>query len=106
MIRLTSKMAQFEELPPTPGIADLADAGLESLPTVLTIPETAKILRIGRNSAYEAARRGQIPTIKIGKRLLVPRNALERLLAGAKGDKKKAAPQRKDAAHTEKQNYD
>ncbi len=84
MIRLTSKMAQFEELPPTPAIADLADADFESLPTVLTIPETAKILRIGRNSAYEAARRGQIPTIKIGKRLLVPREALERQLAQAK----------------------
>ncbi len=77
-------MAQFKENPPVPGIADLADAGLEGLPTVLTIPETAKILRIGRNSAYEAARRGQIPTIKIGKRLLVPREALERQLAQAK----------------------
>ena len=99
-------MIQFDELPPTLGIADLADAGLESLPTVLTITETAKILRIGRNSAYEAARTGEIPTIKIGKRLLAPRYALEHLLAEAKGDKKKAAPQRKDAAHTEKQNYD
>ncbi len=77
-------MAQFKENPPVPGIADLADAELEGLPTVLTIPETAKILRIGRNSAYEAAHRGQIPTIKIGKRLLVPREALERQLAQAK----------------------
>ncbi len=77
-------MAQFKENPPVPGIADLADAGLESLPTVLTIPETAKILRIGRNSAYEAARTGEIPTVKIGKRLLVPREALERKLAEAK----------------------
>ena len=51
---------------------------------VWTIPEAAKKLGIGRNTAYEAARRGQIPTIKIGKRLLVPREALERLLAGAK----------------------
>ena len=81
---MTSKMAQFKENPPVPGIADLAVAGLESLPTILTIPETAKILRIGRNSAYEAARRGQIPTVKIGKRLLVPREALERKLAEAK----------------------
>ncbi len=77
-------MAQFKENPPTLAIADLADAGLEGLPTVLTIPETAKILRIGRNSAYEAAHRGQIPTIKIGRRLLVPREALERQLAQAK----------------------
>ncbi len=49
-----------------------------------TIPEAAKKLGIGRNTAYEAAHRGQIPTIKIGKRLLVPREALERQLAQAK----------------------
>jgi len=43
----------------------------------LTIPETAKILGIGLNQAYEAAKRGEIPTIKIGKRILVPLVALE-----------------------------
>jgi excisionase family DNA binding protein len=45
-----------------------------------TITEAAKVLGIGRNQAYEAARRGEIPTIKIGKRLLVPLAALERML--------------------------
>ena len=45
-----------------------------------TVPEVAKVLGIGRSAAYEAARTGQIPTIKIGKRILVPRVALERLL--------------------------
>ncbi len=49
-----------------------------------TIPEAAKRLGIGRNTAYEAARTGEIPTVKIGKRLLVPREALERKLAEAK----------------------
>jgi excisionase family DNA binding protein len=48
----------------------------------LTIEETAKILGIGRNNAYEAAKRGEIPTIKIGGRILVPRAALERMLEG------------------------
>ena len=47
-----------------------------------TITEAAKVLGIGRNQAYEAARRGEIPTIKIGKRLLVPEAALERMLEG------------------------
>ena len=46
-----------------------------------TVPETAKLLGIGRTAAYEAARTGQIPTIRIGKRLLVPVAALERLLS-------------------------
>lgn len=52
-------------------------------PSVLTIEEAARSLRIGRNSAYEAARRGELPTIRIGRRLLVPRAALERMLEGA-----------------------
>jgi len=44
------------------------------------IEEVARILGIGRNQTYEAVRTGQIPSIKIGKRLLVPRAALDRLL--------------------------
>jgi excisionase family DNA binding protein len=46
----------------------------------ISIAEAAKFLGIGRNQAYEAARRGEIPVIKIGKRLLVPRAALNRVL--------------------------
>ena len=45
-----------------------------------TITEVAKLLGIGRNQAYEAARRGEIPSIRIGKRLVVPLVALERML--------------------------
>jgi excisionase family DNA binding protein len=52
-------------------------------PVTLTIPQAAKRLGVSRNSAYQAARRGEIPTIKIGKRILVPVAALERKLEGA-----------------------
>ena len=48
---------------------------------VVTLNEAAVILRISRGSAYEAAKRKQIPTIRIGRRLLVPTAALERMLA-------------------------
>ena len=48
-----------------------------------TIVEVANVLGIGRNQAYEAARRGEIPSIRIGKRLLVPLAALERMLEEA-----------------------
>jgi excisionase family DNA binding protein len=47
----------------------------------LTIEEAAKVLGVGRNSAYLAAERGDLPTIRLGRRLLVPRSALERLLS-------------------------
>jgi excisionase family DNA binding protein len=48
----------------------------------ITVPEAARALGICRNKGYEAAKSGQIPTIKIGKRLLVPKAALDRMLAG------------------------
>lgn len=51
----------------------------------ISIEEAARQLGIGRNSAYEAAARGEIPTIRIGKRILVPRAAFERMLEGAPG---------------------
>jgi excisionase family DNA binding protein len=47
-----------------------------------TIADAAKRLKIGRNQAYEAAARGEIPVIRIGRRWLVPTAALDRLLAG------------------------
>lgn len=48
----------------------------------LTIEEAAKLLGIGRSAAYNAAKAGEIPTITIGRRLVVPLPALERMLAG------------------------
>ena len=55
---------------------------MESNKLTFTVEETAKILGIGRNSAYEAVARGEIPVIRVGKRLLVPKGALEKLLSG------------------------
>jgi len=50
---------------------------------VYTIEECADLLSIGRSKAYEAAHTGEIPTIRIGRRLLVPKAALDRMLAEA-----------------------
>jgi excisionase family DNA binding protein len=49
---------------------------------VKTLDEVAALLRISRGSAYEAAKRKEIPTIRIGRRLLVPSDALEKMLSG------------------------
>jgi Helix-turn-helix domain len=47
----------------------------------LTVPEAGRqYFNLGRNASYEAARRGEIPTIKIGRLLRVPIVALERKL--------------------------
>lgn len=45
--------------------------------------ELAAALGISRASGYEVARRGEIPCVRIGRRILVPRIALDRLLAAA-----------------------
>jgi Helix-turn-helix domain len=50
-------------------------------PLTISVPEAGeKYFGLCRNAAYEAARRGDIPTIKIGRLLRVPVRALERML--------------------------
>jgi excisionase family DNA binding protein len=50
---------------------------------VYDIAEAAKILGIGRNAAYEAAKRGELPVVRVGKLLRVPKAALHRMLEQA-----------------------
>jgi excisionase family DNA binding protein len=57
--------------------------GKHDPPPPLTVEEAAKLLGISRGLAYEAARRGEIPTIRLGRRLLVPRAKLLTLLGEA-----------------------
>ena len=47
---------------------------------VMTPEDVAARLGIGRNQAYEAIQRGEIPALRFGRRWLVPRVAFERLL--------------------------
>lgn len=53
---------------------------------VLTVDEVAGELRIGRRQAYAAIERGEIPSIRIGRTIRVPRAWLERTLAGIPED--------------------
>jgi ribosomal protein S14 len=47
----------------------------------LSVPQAGReYFNLSRNAAYEAARRGEIPTIRIGRLLRVPVVALERML--------------------------
>ena len=73
---------EINEIHPTGKIDGLTVGNLQHLPPVLSIPEVAKLLKIGRNTAYELARQGQIPTIKLGRRLVVPTPRIIDLLNG------------------------
>ena len=50
---------------------------------VYSVEEVVEKLGLSRPSAYLAVKRGQIPCIRIGRRLLIPISALEKMLANA-----------------------
>lgn len=52
----------------------------EKQPTMQLWPEVGQLLGLGRAATYEAARRGDIPIIRFGRRIIVPTAALRRLL--------------------------
>jgi hypothetical protein len=63
---------------PTPPPANPAN------PKTLPVPVAGRTyFDLGRNASYEAAKRGDLPVIRIGSRLRVPIAALERMLADA-----------------------
>jgi excisionase family DNA binding protein len=49
-----------------------------------SIAEAGALLGVGQNSIYAAAHRGEIPIIRIGGRLLVPKSVLDRMLDSTK----------------------
>jgi excisionase family DNA binding protein len=69
---------QQERTRPAPTPAEAEVPAEERLTYTLT--EAARRLGISRALAYEAANRGELPVCRIGRRLLVPRAALLRLL--------------------------
>ena len=61
----------------------------DGLGTMPLWPNAGMQLGLSRNGTYDAARRGEIPTVRFGKKLVVPVDRFERLLAGD-GIKRKA----------------
>jgi excisionase family DNA binding protein len=47
-----------------------------------TVEEAADILGVSRSFAYEAVKRGDIPSMRIGRRWLVPKSAIDEWLEG------------------------
>jgi excisionase family DNA binding protein len=68
--------------PPTadPGGQPEPGGPLDQLPEVLKVPEAAAILRVGRNQLYAAVARGEVPAIRIGRTIRIPKAPLADLL--------------------------
>ena len=51
--------------------------------TTFTVLEVQRLLGLSRNSVYDAIRRREIPSLKIGRRIIVPALAIQQLLENA-----------------------
>jgi excisionase family DNA binding protein len=51
----------------------------------MSVEDAGKLLGVSRGVAYEAARRGALPSLRLGRRVVVPLAALEKLLHEAPG---------------------
>lgn len=54
----------------------LVYTSLDDLPLTLTVEEAGQVLRVGRNTAYDLVRCGQLRSIKVGKQIRIPKQAL------------------------------
>lgn len=59
-----------------------------------TVSEVAERLGISRSSAYDRVRRGEIPAITLGRRLVVSRTVLEQLIGAATTSRRAVRPGR------------
>ena len=50
---------------------------------VYTIQEAAILLNLGRSSMYQAVRTGAVPSVRLGRRILIPKTGLEQFLLKA-----------------------
>lgn len=47
---------------------------------VLTVSEAARLLRLSRAFTYELVASGKLPSVRFGRRIMIPRAAIERIL--------------------------
>ena len=61
----------------------LATGYLVGMARTMTVPKAGEVLGIGRSAAYEAARRGDIPTIRIGRSALAKSPQMASIAVGS-----------------------
>jgi len=55
----------------------------EQVPLLLSVPQAAHLLGVGLTLCWEMVHGGQLPSVRLGRRVLVPRHAVERLAYAA-----------------------
>lgn len=56
-------------------------SSVQSLPMLLRVEDLMPLLSVGRNTAYSLVRSGQIQSIRVGRQIRVPRDALLRFMS-------------------------
>ena len=83
---ITSHPSGPRSSPTRPDDGDVDNTGTASSATerlVLTVDEAAYLLNISRGLAYELVARGELPAVRLGRRIVIPRVVLEELLGTA-----------------------
>jgi len=70
MSATTQHLSSLSQRPPV---------NLPDTPLLVAVPDAARLLGIGATLAWDLVRTGDIPSVKLGRRVLVPRAALESL---------------------------
>jgi len=85
LLGLLRSMMEIEPPAPMTALPEVhvapVDVDLPDKP-MFTVEEVAAILGVGRATAYQCANTGEIPALRLGRRLLIPRAALARMLRG------------------------
>lgn len=61
-------------------MSDERATNFDQLPLALRVTDVMAILGIGRNSAYELLRSDKLPTVRVGRRILVSKEAVRSFL--------------------------
>lgn len=69
-----------------PSPAEAASIAPMQVPPALTVPQAGHLLGLSRSAAYRAAEKGEIPTIRFGRRLFVPTIELMEMLGWSRHD--------------------
>lgn len=83
--RAKIKMIRFEEKLPDDQLNNKQQDGpseneQQDEPLTITVPQAGKLVGVGRSAAYAAAHRGELPVVRIGRLLRVPKAALNEML--------------------------
>lgn len=65
----------------------VADVAQERDQLAVSVDEAARLLGVSRDLVYDLVRRGELPAVRLGRRIVIPYRSLERLLeAGSTAD--------------------